>query len=331
MDPALKKRMIGAAILIVLAIIFVPMLFTGRPREQTETVDLNLPKTPDRDFTTRTIPLDTAPKPKPAPESGDAVATVDTAKEREKTPVPAASPAVAPAAPAPAKPLAAAPSPKPPEPAATAPEGTSEGSSDHGRWAVSYGTYAKHENADKLVADLKKAGIAAYGEPVPVKDAMGVRVRSGPYLDRSQAEKARLSARAARADVTGKLIELDDTTNHEPSSKPATAAVASATPASTPVAAAPAAAAPAAPAHAATAVAGWAVQVGAYQTERDANGRRDALRGAGFSAYVESVKTAKGTLYRVRVGPTTERAGADKLRGELKERMKLDGTVVQEP
>ena len=84
MDPALKKRMIGAAILVVLAIIFVPMLFTGRPSERTETVDLNLPKTPDRDFTTRTIPLDTAPKPAP---QGDTLATVDTDKERANAPI----------------------------------------------------------------------------------------------------------------------------------------------------------------------------------------------------------------------------------------------------
>jgi cell division septation protein DedD len=85
------------------------------------------------------------------------------------------------------------------------------------------------------------------------------------------------------------------------------------------------------PASPATAISGWAVQIGAYQSQRDADGRRDALRNAGFSAYVEPVKTQKGTLYRVRVGPTAERAGADKLRAELKEKMKVDGTVVQEP
>jgi DedD protein len=325
MDPALKKRMIGAAILIVLAIIFVPMLFTGRPSERTETVDLNLPKTPDRDFTTRTIPLD--PAPKPAPQSGDALATVDTEKERDKAPPATPEPAPQPAQPQPA----AAPAAKQPEPAAPAAE-TSQGNSQHGRWAVSYGTYGKVENADKLVADLKKAGIAAYGEPVAVKDGMGVRVRSGPYVDKSQAEKARLSARTARADVTGKLVELDETT--APVAPPAKPAAPAATPAApTAATSAPPAtdAAPHAATTGATSVTGWAVQVGAYQSERDASGRRDALRNAGFSAYVEPVKTAKGTLYRVRVGPTAERAGADKLRAELKEKMKLDGTVVQEP
>ena len=332
MDPALKKRMIGAAILIVLAVIFVPMLFTGRPNERTETVDLNLPKTPDRDFTTRTIPLDPAAKPEPQPS--DALATVDTEKERDKAPPSAPEPAKPaqpePAAtPAPKQPEpAAAPAPKQAEPAPPASE-TSQGNSQHGRWAVSYGTYAKIDNADKLVADLKKAGIAAYGEPVAVKDGMGVRVRSGPYIDKSQAEKARLSARTARADVTGKLVELDETTApvSPPPAKPAaTTATAGSTnePPSTD-------AAPRAATSGATAVTGWAVQVGAYQSQRDADGRRDALRNAGFSAYVEPVKTAKGTLYRVRVGPTAERAGADKLRGELKEKMRLDGTVVQEP
>jgi DedD protein len=190
---------------------------------------------------------------------------------------------------------------------------------------VSYGTYAKVENADKLVADLKKAGIAAYGEPVAMKDGTGVRVRSGPYADKSQAEKARLSSRTARADVTGKLIELDDTTaaREAPAATKASSGTAAVAPPAAPVVAAPAAGA--------TAVTGWAVQVGAYQSQRDADGRRDTLRNAGFSAYVEPVKTAKGTLFRVRVGPAAERAGADKLRAELKEKLKLDGTVVQEP
>ena len=274
MDPALKKRMIGAAILIVLAIIFVPMLFTGRPSERTQTVDLNLPKTPDRDFTTRTIPLDTAPKP--APQS-DALATVDTDKERANTPAPAPMPA--PEVVPPAKPESGTATPKPAEPAPVAkPTDASDGTSEHGRWAVSYGTYAKLENADKLVADLKKAGIAAYGEPVTVKDGTGVRVRSGPYLDKSQAEKARLSARAARADVRGTLIELDDTTPHEGSASAKAAAPPAPAQAATSAAAAPGPLAP--PATAATAVSGWAVQIGAFQSERDADGRRDALRGA---------------------------------------------------
>jgi DedD protein len=343
MDPALKKRMIGAAILIVLAIIFVPMLFTGRQGERTETVDLNLPKTPDRDFTTRTIPLDTAPKPAPA-EGSDTLPTVDTTKGPGKpvTVEPSPEPAAAPKA---DTPVASASKPVPaaqPAPVAPKPEEMSEGTSEHGRWAVSYGTYGKVENADKLIADLKKAGIAAYGDPVAVKDGNGVRVRSGPYLDKSQAEKARLSARAVRSDAPGKLIELDDTTPHETpgaappkaaAGVPAPAPAATQAPAAAPAARATAPAAPAAAsaAPAPTTVTGWAVQVGAYQSDHDAQGRRDALRNAGFSAYVEPVKTQKGTLYRVRVGPAAERAGADKLRAELKEKMKLDGTVVQEP
>src|SRR5262245_35296862 len=117
MDPALKKRMIGAAILIVLAVVFVPMLFTGRPNERTETVDLNLPKAPDRDFTTRTIPLRTAPKP--APQASDALPTVDTAKEREKG---GTTPTPAPAQTAKAEPPVPTPNPKAQPPVTTTTE-----------------------------------------------------------------------------------------------------------------------------------------------------------------------------------------------------------------
>jgi DedD protein len=339
MDPALKKRLLGAALLIVLAIIFVPMLFTGRPHERTESVDLNLPKPPDRDFTTRTVPLATTPRPAPAP---DAVSTVDTEKLAVSPPAPVepASKSAPPPEPASKAPLAtiAAAAAKPangaqssPTPAASAPakvEETSEGSSEHGRYGVSFGTYGKPENADKLVADLKRAGVAAYSEPVEVKGESALRVRSGPYLDRSQAEKARLLARGARGDAPGRLIELDETT--APSSVASSAAAKPAAPPPAP-AGKPRTSAPVPSVPPATTVTGWAVQLGAYQNETDANGRRDALRKAGFSAYVEPVNTQKGKLYRLRVGPAAERAGADKLRAELKEKMKLEGTVVQEP
>jgi len=334
MDPALKKRMIGATVLIVLAIIFVPMVFTGRPHERLESVDLGLPDQPARDLTTQSIPL--APAPRPAPPE-DQVATVDTAKSTPPPPADAlsgdakpASATAAPAAatktpdPAPAKP-ATTPAPAAPEPtstaAAPAPAEDDPKPTAHGRYLVNYGTYTKPENVAKLVADLKRAGVAAYDEGTTYNGQPARRVRSGPYVDRSQADKARLIARQARNDVTGTVAVIDDSAAGAPSATPAPDAKGAASPA----AAVPAAATPA------TAITGWAVQIAAYRSEADATQKRDQLRKGGFSAFVESVKTDKGTLYRLRVGPSADRAGADRLRAELKEKMRLDGTVVQQP
>jgi DedD protein len=301
MDPALKKRMIGAAVLVVLAIIFVPMLFSGRPPSRTETVDLSLPNPPDREFKTRVVPLE-PPKNTPAPAvDPDHVATIDTASTKKPD---ALEPAAAVPAPTPAKPPAAPPStPAPPSPAATAAPAPAPEAVPHGRYAVSFGTYAKKDNAEKLVADLKHAGLTAYADSVEANGEPALRVRAGPYADKSEAEKARLIAKRTRADAPGKLVEVDDT----PAKDVPAAAV---------------------PAKVAT---GWAVQVGAYSTQGDADAKRDALRKGGFASFVEPIKTEKGTLFRVRVGPHALRADAEKAKAELKEKMKLDGTIVTQP
>ena len=55
MDSALKQRLLGAAVLIALAIIFVPMFFSGTPpkTDGTTTQSLNIPPAPERNFETR--------------------------------------------------------------------------------------------------------------------------------------------------------------------------------------------------------------------------------------------------------------------------------------
>src|SRR5690606_12117799 len=94
-----------------------------------------------------------------------------------------------------------------------------------------------------------------------------------------------------------------------PASAPANPVAAAQKPAATP-ASTPAVAVPApAPTPAAASV-GFAVQMGAFSREADANALRDRLRAAGFSAIVQPVRTDKGTLSRVRVGPVASRTEA---------------------
>ncbi|WP_312633167.1 SPOR domain-containing protein, partial [Escherichia coli] len=68
--------------------------------------------------------------------------------------------------------------------------------------------------------------------------------------------------------------------------------------------------APATPTAPAASGVGFAVQLGAFGQANDANALRDKVRAAGFSAFVEQVRTEKGTLHRVRVGPVANRADA---------------------
>jgi DedD protein len=294
MDSALKQRMLGAAVLIVLAIIFVPMLLDGSPQTQSETVDLSIPSAPQREFDTQVVPL-APPSTTPAPVSDvvsadpDAVATVD-ADATERTDAMAGTPSA---------PVEETPTPQAPpmvEPTASAAPAPSVAG---GRYYVSFGSYTKTENAQKLVADLTRAGVKAYSEQVDLNGQAGLRVRAGPFADRTQAEKARLLAKRARGDVAGTLVEADD----------------AATPAALQTARA----------------SGWAVQIGAYQAVADAIAQRDKLRAAGFAAFVEPVRTESGTLHRVRVGPETQRTNAERLREAIRARFGLDGRVVAHP
>jgi DedD protein len=65
---------------------------------------------------------------------------------------------------------------------------------------------------------------------------------------------------------------------------------------------------------------GFAVQLAAFADDRGANSLAGRLKRAGYAAYTEPLKTSKGTLWRVRVGPYSSREAAqaarDKLRNE---------------
>ncbi len=331
MDPALKQRLIGASVLVVLAVIFVPMLIDSTPRSDSEAIDLSMPAAPNQNFETQVVPLG-APQPNAALPiaNPDQVVTVDTdapvrvdalsgSEPQVAVPAPASQPpapapaptatatasteiapstAAAVAAPAPAaQPTAAAP-----QVAATPAAPRLPQAAAGGRHLVQFGSYARAENAQALVAELGRAGIRAEAERVEVDGKPALRVRAGPYADRTSAERVRLAARQARPDVPSSVTEIDVAPRAE-----------------------------VAAADAAGRVTGWAVQVGALADAADANALRDRLRGGGFTAYVETLRTERGTLYRVRVGPEIQRANAERLRDTLKTRFALDGQVVTHP
>jgi cell division septation protein DedD len=217
---------------------------------------------------------------------------------------------------------------------------------------------------------LRQAGLPGIIEQDTITGRQAWRVRVGPYADRALAEAGRLQAVRIRSDVNAQVIALDaggDNATAAPApapaavSTPAVAATASqadaapSTPAvrteplspepvpARPAAAAtpkattapkPAASAPVAPAPAAARAAasvGFAVQMGAFASTADANALRDRLRAGGFSAIVQPVRTDKGTLNRVRVGPVSNRTEAEQLKARLAGGGFGPGMVVPHP
>ncbi|WP_414496025.1 SPOR domain-containing protein [Stenotrophomonas maltophilia] len=344
MDTPLKQRLIGAIVLVALAVIFLPMLVKGpAPDSGVANVPIAAPDAPaDGQFETRELPL-------VAPAGGATGLQSGQAK-----PVPdAAAPATPPTVDT--------------SPAVAA-----------GNYAVTFGAYGSKADADAVIAYLKRSQLPGFTETATINGRQAWRVRVGPYADRAQAEAARLQAVKIRADVKAEVIALDAAagsdaavaaTTAPTASTPAAATAPSANgnpvhseslPPSTPTAttspatrpepskpavkpeapkpepkpdaaASKPATAPVTPAAPAASGVGFAVQLGAFGQANDANALRDKVRAAGFSAFVEQVRTEKGTLHRVRVGPVANRADAEQLKAQVAAKVGVAGMVRPHP
>ncbi|HAV71016.1 MAG TPA: sporulation protein [Stenotrophomonas sp.] len=343
MDTPLKQRLIGAIVLVALAVIFLPMLVKGpAPDSGVANVPISAPAAPsDGQFETRELPL-------VAPTGG-----ATGLQSGASTTQPLADSAA----------VAADPAPADTSPAVAA-----------GNYAVSFGAYASEADADRVIASLKSAQLAGFREPATINGRQAWRVRVGPYADRALAEAGRLQAVKVRNDVKAEVITLDARADTAVAATPAaTAPSPSAAPAASSAAAAPsgntvkteslpaepvaaarpepkpaapkpepkpapapkpdtAAAAPVtAPAAPAASSVGFAVQLGAFGQAAEANALRDKVRAAGFSAFVEQVRTDKGTLNRVRVGPVANRADAENLKAQVAAKVGVAGMVRPHP
>ena len=92
MDIALKQRLVGAIVLIALAVVVLPMLLGGRPEDgaqEAQTIELP-PQPGELDFETRRYPVGETPAiPSRAPEDGAAGDAPVTLPHRSPEPVPA--------------------------------------------------------------------------------------------------------------------------------------------------------------------------------------------------------------------------------------------------
>jgi DedD protein len=378
MDSPLKQRLIGAAVLAALAIIFLPMLLKGPDVKEPDAaqVPLTMPGAPDQAFSTHELPLtvpdthtpsggvlgmDTKPSPRPdanvapapATTNGAPAAATDTGTYPTVAPVPApaptpvpttASPTLATAMPATAapatKPTSAAPVPtqattvpttKPPIPMPdAAPSPVLPSAVAAGNYVVNVGSFTNLANANALIARLRNAGLPATSQNVKLNGADALRIRVGPYADRTAAEAARLRAEAM-AGGTSKVIALDGGEKVATSSQVATASkppVTAATAKPAPGTATPTAAA----ASSATKISsGFAVQLAAPAEESAAMSLRDRARAAGFAAFVQRVDTVDGARFRVRAGPVADHNAAEVMRDSISQKLGITGNIVAHP
>jgi cell division septation protein DedD len=335
MDSQLKQRLIGAAVLVALAVIFLPMLLKGPDVKEPDAaqVPLSMPATPGGEYETHELPLTEPAGGAPAggvlgmtPAEPEALPTPEAA-----APAPAASAsvaAVAPAAVASVAKAAPAPAPMPVEPPPAEPAAVAAG-----KYMVNIGTFSNLANANALVTKLRAQKLPVVADKVTLAGGSAMRVRVGPYADRATAEAARLRAEETTG-AAGKVV-ASDASAADASLKPVAAAPTK--PEAKPEAAKPEPAKPATapaapkPTPASAPATGFAVQLSAPSVEADANALRDRARAQGLSAFVQPVETDSGRRYRVRVGPVADRAAAQSLSEETAAKLGNKGIIVTNP
>lgn len=179
MEIGLKERLIGAVVLVVLGVIIIPFFLKGSPAPDTNvSQQLTLPPSDS-----------TAPQQQYSlPLTGGTAAGPATALVPAAT-APAPAAATAPAQPA-VHTIARAPQPvaKPTAKPAAKPA-TVPAASANGKWLVQAGSYGSQANADKVVKTLKAHGLTASVSRFSKAGQTYYRVRLGPYVERSDADK----------------------------------------------------------------------------------------------------------------------------------------------
>ena len=176
MEQGLKERLVGAAVIVILAVIFIPMLLDNRTNEDIVISATNIPPKPeslpeppsDTDFSSRIIPLKEgtqAPKDIPAEPTqpaADDSSEIDENIHAEISSLPRDVPEQAGEEPVTNVGLTA--------------------------WVVQLGSFSNKDNAESLNQKLRKEGYRSFVEPLKQKNTIVYRVRVGPELEKSEAE-----------------------------------------------------------------------------------------------------------------------------------------------
>ena len=311
MDKALKQRLVGASVLIALAVIVLPMLLGGRPESDTRGSEkIELPQQPpELSFETRRYPI---------AESGESDVQKDPQREQA---TPATSLPVPRNNSADLTPQAETVNVIPPE---TSPAGNGEETEpgaekadqvpvleepvskppsdalppdDTGRYIVQVASFATVDNANRLSDTLGNAGYSVMTDSIKSEVGTLHRVRVGPYESETQANLAVTALESSIDGVKPRVMDLqpEQTAQVTTPSDP---------------------------------LVRWVVQVGSFSSAANAENLVASLKLEGQNAYQEIITSSGSEIYRVRIGPFLVRGDAIQAERRVRERMKLPGVVM---
>jgi DedD protein len=312
MDIALKQRLVGASVLIALAVVVLPMILGGRPDSdapETQIIELP-PQPPELDFETRRYPIGENPPVSSTKNEPVPAKTLPTPGPASGTVPPEATeslPGVAPADEEPAEDL------QEPIMAETAPESAPEDTSpqvvisplasptaksqEAGRYVVQVASFGALDNANRLAATLRGYGYSVVLDSIKSDVGIVHRVRVGPYASETEAAGAVSRLQSQVADIKPRVMDMQPD-QAAPVTQPSDPLVR------------------------------WVVQVGTFSDISNADKLVARLRLESISAYKEEVSRSGSVVYRVRVGPFLEREEAIKADQLVAERLSIDGVVM---
>ncbi|HKK56958.1 SPOR domain-containing protein [Marinobacter sp.] len=172
----LKQRIIGALVLVSLAVIFVPMMF-DEPHSERETTTIQIPEEPPFPEVEMPEPETTKVPPYRIEETAPA-GPDDSVAEAPEPPDTTESSAAAGASQS--------------EPSAQTEPGAAEFTrSLEGAWVVQLGSFGSADNARRLREKVREKGYSSHLQSVIRGDTELTRVFSGPFAEKAEAEKAK--------------------------------------------------------------------------------------------------------------------------------------------
>ena len=182
-----RRRLVGAATIGLLGVVFLPMIFDGEPKHNTAGSALKAQEISVQVPAKEGLPALPAPTAAPSVPASQTPVPVETVKE-----VPQAS----------APPIVNKPEKvEKPEPTAKA-----STAADKKGFAVQLGAFGDVDKAKQAVATMKDAKLPVYTESVAIKTGTATRVRVGPFPTREKADSALAQIKLAGSD--GKIVPL---------------------------------------------------------------------------------------------------------------------------
>lgn len=295
MDKVLKQRLIGATILIALAVIFIPMLFDAPEQERPgRDLTIDLPDPPADRPQVRRMPLD-ADQARQVPPETSPERPPRTIEPEIAEPEPELEWELIPPDPEPEPVDEPMIEPEPieepvPEPM---PEALPEPEAMEG-WLVQVASFGSESTATEIAARLDGLGHAVSVDRLVRGESTLHRVRTGPYAGRAEAERAR--------DQIARTVAGVDPVVRQGESPQAVV--------TTP---------------------GYAVQVGSFASRDNALRLVERLDEHGFDGIIHGEEVGSRMIWRVRTGLSQTREQAEQVLDELLERAGLEGLVVSHP